>query len=305
MVRHSSFRIMRYIVSLLLTLLLVGCGGRQKSNIEPQSYEPGTRTMRRSVESISSLRTEEEYEAYRKGGSGDVRKDEAKKLEQDPGENAYANYRYYPEIFSSCMLDKKYEDAMLKMREALGGELMGMTRFGHGTDDWPAYNMALNFLERGRHDKFRNLLYAHAAHHGLIDFHIYYEQVAMNSREHCFVIRDSFIPSIVLNNLMINMMFAYESMNGGGIYLLRGIPADWLGKKNFACDGVYAGSGNFTIDATADTIKVKSSDCHEAILFLNGYTEEQLKSVSQKNNLIIRQGGLLVKNLQTGIEIKL
>lgn len=52
---------MRYIVSLLITLLLVGCGNRQKSNTEPVSYEPGTRTMRRSVESISSIRTQEEY----------------------------------------------------------------------------------------------------------------------------------------------------------------------------------------------------------------------------------------------------
>ena len=52
---------MRYIVSLLITLLVVGCGGRQKSNPEPVSYEPGTRTMRRSVESISSIRTQEEY----------------------------------------------------------------------------------------------------------------------------------------------------------------------------------------------------------------------------------------------------
>lgn len=63
MVRHSSFRIMRYIVSLLLTLLVVGCGGREKTTNEEITYEPGTRTMRRSVESISSLRTQEEYEA--------------------------------------------------------------------------------------------------------------------------------------------------------------------------------------------------------------------------------------------------
>ncbi len=52
---------MRYIVSLLITLLLVGCGSRQKSHPEPVSYEPGTRTMRRSVENISSIRTQEEY----------------------------------------------------------------------------------------------------------------------------------------------------------------------------------------------------------------------------------------------------
>ncbi len=249
--------------------------------------------------------TPEEYEAYRKGGSDNVRRDNGERLEQDPSENTYANYRYYPEILSSCILNPEYERSMLNMREALGGELMGMTRFGHGTDDWPAYNMALNFLERGEHKKFRNLLFAHAAHHGLIDFHIYYEQVAMNSRENCFIIRDSCIPSIVLNNLMINMMFAYESMNGGGIYLLRGIPADWVGKKSFACEGVCAGSGSFTIDATPDTIKVKSTDCHEAILFLNGYTEDRLNSLSAKNNIALRQGGLLVKNLQSGIEIKL
>lgn len=248
--------------------------------------------------------TEEEYEAYRKGGSGDVRKDEAVKLEQDPGENAYANYRYYPEILSSCVLDKKYEDAMLRMREALGGELMGMTRFGHGTDDWPAYNMALNFLERGRHEKFRNLLFAHAAHHGLIDFHIYYEQVAMNAKKE-FVIRDSCIPSIVLNNLMINMMFAYETMNGGEIHLMKCIPADWVGKKSFSAEGVYAGSGSYNIEATEEYIKVSSTSSQEALLFLNGFENEKLEEIANKNELQIKDGALLIPNPQKGITISL
>lgn len=54
---------MRYIVSLLITLLVVGCGGRQKTTNEQITYEPGTRTMRRSVESVFSIRTQEEYNA--------------------------------------------------------------------------------------------------------------------------------------------------------------------------------------------------------------------------------------------------
>ena len=54
---------MRYIVSLLITLLVVGCGGRQKTTNERITYEPGTRTMRRSVESVFSIRTQEEYNA--------------------------------------------------------------------------------------------------------------------------------------------------------------------------------------------------------------------------------------------------
>lgn len=54
---------MRYIVSLLLTLLVVGCGGRQKTTNEQITYEPGTRTMKRSVESVFSIRTQEEYNA--------------------------------------------------------------------------------------------------------------------------------------------------------------------------------------------------------------------------------------------------
>ena len=63
MVRHSSVYIMRYIVSLLITLLVVGCGGRQKSSGEPVTYEPGTRTMRRSCENIYSIGSHEEYNA--------------------------------------------------------------------------------------------------------------------------------------------------------------------------------------------------------------------------------------------------
>lgn len=63
MVRHSSFYIMRYIVSLLIALLVVGCGGRQKSSSEPVTYEPGTRTMKRSIEDIYIIRSHEEYDS--------------------------------------------------------------------------------------------------------------------------------------------------------------------------------------------------------------------------------------------------
>ena len=47
---------------LLATVAAMGCSPKPKSTTAT-TYEPGTRTMRRSVESISSLRTEEEYEA--------------------------------------------------------------------------------------------------------------------------------------------------------------------------------------------------------------------------------------------------
>lgn len=53
---------MRYIVPLLITLLLMGCGGRTKSNTNVEiSYEPGTRTMKRSVENIATIGSYEEY----------------------------------------------------------------------------------------------------------------------------------------------------------------------------------------------------------------------------------------------------
>lgn len=47
---------------LLATVAAMGCSPKPKSTTAT-TYEPGTRTMRRSVESISSLRTEEDYEA--------------------------------------------------------------------------------------------------------------------------------------------------------------------------------------------------------------------------------------------------
>lgn len=47
---------------LLATVAAMGCSPKPKSTTAT-TYEPGTRTMRRSVESISSLRTHEEYEA--------------------------------------------------------------------------------------------------------------------------------------------------------------------------------------------------------------------------------------------------
>ena len=47
---------------LLATVAAMGCSPKPKSTTAT-TYEPGTRTMKRSVESISSLRTEEDYEA--------------------------------------------------------------------------------------------------------------------------------------------------------------------------------------------------------------------------------------------------
>ena len=195
--------------------------------------------------------SEEEYREYI-GGDTNPRND----LEgfQNYLENNYANYRYYPEILSSAVLDKKYSDSINLMRERLGGEILCMTRFMTGIDDWPAYNNAIYLLENGFVQKYRMLLYSHILYHGLPDFHIYYEQVGFT--DDCMQRRaDSCLPSTLLPSFMISQMLAYTSVDGKRLEILKGVPQDWF-KKGFSFDNIATPSGIVSVICRHNTLTV-------------------------------------------------
>ncbi|GHT98206.1 hypothetical protein FACS1894142_4240 [Spirochaetia bacterium] len=144
--------------------------------------------------------------------------------EQDYSENTYANYRYYAEMLSSGLLHPDEADALAAMREALGGELLGMSRLYERLDDWPADNYARYLLETDRLEKYLVLYYAHLLYHGNMETGVYYEQVTADGK----VFAPDCVPSLTLIPLMTAWMFCFQPVNGDEVYLLRGLPADWL-----------------------------------------------------------------------------
>lgn len=159
---------------------------------------------------------------------------------QDYSENTYANYRYYGEMLSSGLLAPEEEDAILALRAARGGEVLGMSRLYERLDDWPADNYARHLLQTDRLDKYLLLYYAHILYHGNLDTGVYYEQVTMDGA----VFAPDCVPSALLAPLMTAWMFCFEPVEGDEIYFLRGIPGEWyrLGKP-ISAKGLMCSAG--------------------------------------------------------------
>lgn len=166
---------------------------------------------------------------------------------QDYTENTYANYRYYPEMLSACCMSKAEEDALVKMREQLGGESLGMTRFYDHLDDWPVYNYARFLLETDRTQKYLLLLFAHARYHGLQSCLSYYEQVGFNGR----VFAADCVPSTLIVPLMVSWMIAFEPVREEALYLLRGVPKAWY-RQGFTFRDIRTRWGSASISVAPD-----------------------------------------------------
>jgi len=147
---------------------------------------------------------------------------------QDFLENTYANYRYYPEMLSSLLLNSDQMDAILAMRHELGGELLGMCRFADRIDDWPQANYARFLLATDRIEKFLLLYYAHMCHHGRRDVLTYYEQVTADGK----VIAGDCIPSLLLIPIMTSWMFSFTPPNENALYLCKATSRRWLSTGN-------------------------------------------------------------------------
>ena len=175
--------------------------------------------------------------------------------EQDYTENTYANYRYYPEMLSSMLMPRSWADAIVNLRENVGGELLGMTRFYDRLDDWPVSHYARFLLSTDRLNKYLLLLFAHAQYHGSAVFGNYYEQVGIDSR----VFAPGCVPCQLLLPLMTAWMFCFEPVDENAIYLLRGIPRRWFdGESGFGASGLGSSAGlfNVRISVTSNHINV-------------------------------------------------
>jgi hypothetical protein len=176
--------------------------------------------------------------------------------EQDLTENTYANYRYYPEMLSSMLLDSSQATALVAMREAQGGELLGMTRLWNRIDNWPVVNYARYLLESDRIDKYLLLLYAHTLFHGIPNRLCYFEQVTAEGS----MVAPDCVPSLLTTPIMLSWMFVYEPMNRRQIHLLRGVPKEWFA-KGFSVRGLgcSAGKWNINVKREATTITISGT----------------------------------------------
>lgn len=173
---------------------------------------------------------------------------------QDLTENTYANYRYYPEMLSAMYLTKENADAVIKMRENLGGEYMGMVRFMEHLDDWPAVHLARYFLETEKIEKYLLLLYAHTCHHGIPELMCYYEQVLPGEKP---VLNDC-VPSLLTTPIMALWMFAYETANEKRLSLLRAVPKTWF-EKGFSVNNIGFSEGKIDISLEQNVLTLSFS----------------------------------------------
>ena len=191
-----------------------------------------------------------DYEEYLKAS---VSRGDQKEEGQDATENCYANYRYYPEALSAMLLPKELSDGAEALRDNLGGEILGMTRFRSWVDNWPVLHHARFLIETGRIDKYLLLLYAHTELHGNRERLCYYEQIKLFGK----VSAHDCLPSLLTTPCMVGWMFAYEPMCGG-LSLLSALPKSWYSKE-FSAVGVGYSGGKVDIVSDGETLTVSFS----------------------------------------------
>lgn len=215
--------------------------------------------------------------------------------EQDLTENIYANYRYYPEMLGAMMLNPKQAEAVVKLRETVGGEYLGMSRFSGWVDDWPVLSYARYLLESQKIEKYLLLLYAHTCHHGNPKLMCYYEQISPTS-----VVADDCVPSLLTTPIMSGWMFAYETMNKRTLSLLRGIPKSWF-EKEFSAKKIGWTGGMVNLAVKGNKVSVEfSSPCNEDTEIVWRKKEEvkmsdilsgaEFVERCEENKIILKQG---------------
>lgn len=87
---------------------------------------------------------------------------------------SYTNYRFYPEMLSSRVLDHDLVAEIVKFRKARGGDFHGTTAFRifrdylpyrYCLDDWPLYHYLRGLADCGNEDEFIRILAGHLALH--------------------------------------------------------------------------------------------------------------------------------------------
>jgi hypothetical protein len=152
------------------------------------------------------------------------------------------------------LLPKEYEDSIVKMRESLGGELLGMTRFRSWIDNWPVVHYARFLIESGRIEKYLLLMYAHAAHHGRADLMAYYEQIKIDGT----VRANDCVPSLLTVPIMLAFAFAYETVGENKLRLCSAVPKSYF-EKDFSVKGVGYSGGTVDIEYVGGELSISLS----------------------------------------------
>ena len=195
--------------------------------------------------------SDEEFAEYLKAS---VSRGDEKSEGQDSTENCYANYRYYPESLSSMLLPEELACGAENLRENLGGEILGMTRFRSWVDNWPVLHHARYLIESGRIDKYLLLLYSHTELHGNRERLCYYEQVKLFGR----VSAHDCIPSLLTTPCMVGWMFAYERLADGKLTLLSALPKSWY-EQPFEAKKIGYSGGELCICSDGSAVTVEFS----------------------------------------------
>jgi hypothetical protein len=167
-------------------------------------------------------------------------------------ENTYANYRYHMESLATMLLPAEVADAMVRLRETRGGEVLGMSRFMGWLDDWPIANYARYLLATDQVDKYLLLYYSHMAHHGNRETLTYYEQVGIDGVVHA----DDCVPSLLVTSVMTAWMFAFEPIGEDALYLARGVPRAWLS------EGQEISVRGLRVTAGSVALRISSNERH-------------------------------------------
>lgn len=262
-------------------------------------YTPTPLTLSNCAETFRPL-TEEENEFY----FSTLRTRGKEKHEQDITENTYANYRYYPEALSSMLLSKELADGMINLRENLGGEIMGMTRFRSWIDNWPVIHYARFLIESGRIEKFLLLLYSHISHHGRLDLMAYYEQIRIDGS----VKAHDCIPSLLTAPIMLSWIFAYETVEGTRLRLLSALPKKWYSEPfNVSGLGYSDGRIDFVSDGESMEISFDRPTLSECELVWRAKSSLTLEDFESGLDFVkeIRENTIILKKGIKAIKIKI
>ena len=212
--------------------------------------------------------------------------------DQEITENTYANYRYYPEVLSSMLLPSNLAEGIFRMREKLGGNLLGMTRFRSWIDNWPVLNYARYLIETGKVEKYLLLLYAHTQLHGHPNLMCYYEQIKLYGK----VSAHDCVPSLLTTPIMTTWMFAYETVDGSTLRLLSTIPKEWF-NESFSAKGLGISDGSADIIYDREHLTVRfSRDLNKTVeIVFNAFD-----SISMDN---IKKGSEFIKSVNKNVVV--
>ena len=216
--------------------------------------------------------------------------------DQEITENTYANYRYYPEILSSMLLPENLASGIYNMRESLGGNMLGMTRFRTWINDWPVINYARFLLETGKIDKYLLLLYAHTQHHGHPNLMCYYEQVKPYGK----VSAHDCVPSLLTTPIMTSWMLAYETVDNQRLRLFSAVPAEWF-SKGFSVRKIGTSEGTVDADYRGNKLTIAFSTpitktteivlgCFESLSYNRIISGTEYISAIENNVIILKDG---------------